>query len=63
MRGFLIITTITSFVFFVGGVRGYSLITTTITSFVSSGVACAVIFNYHYDYEFCFYRAACAVIF
>ena len=45
-----------------GGVRGF-LIIITITSFVSSGVACAVVFNYYYDYEFCVYRVACAVIF
>ena len=44
------------------GVRGF-LIIITITSFVSSGVACAVVFNYHYDYEFCVYRVVCAVIF
>ena len=45
---------------FSGGVHGYFLITTTIVSFVFR-VACAVIFNYYYYYEFCF-RVACAVI-
>ena len=43
--------------------HGYFEIITATASFVSR-VVCAVIFKYHYCYEFCFcFRVACAVIF
>ena len=54
-RLFLITTTITSFVFFPGGVSGYFfLIITTIASFVFSGDVRGYFSINHYRCEFCF---------
>ena len=61
-RLFLIITTITSFVFS-GGVRGYFLITTTIAHLFFFRVACTVIFKLLYLLRVLFLGVACTVIF